>query len=38
LKKLEIIPQKSGKGVTFYLPGEGPRGKKEDEALKKILG
>ena len=36
--KLEIIPQKSGKGVMFYLPGEGPRGRKADEALKKILG
>jgi hypothetical protein len=36
--KLEIIPQKSGKGVMLYLPGEGPRGRKADEALKKILG
>jgi hypothetical protein len=36
--KLEIIPVKSGKGVMLYLPGEGPRGKKTDEALKKILG
>ena len=36
--KLEIIPQKSGRGVMLYLPGEGPRGKKADEALKKILG
>ena len=36
--KLEIVPQKSGKGVMFYLPGEGPRGKKADDALKKILG
>jgi hypothetical protein len=36
--KLEIIPQKSGKGVMFYLPGEGPRGRKADDALKKILG
>jgi hypothetical protein len=36
--KLEIIPLKSGKGVMLYLPGEGPRGKKTDEALKKILG
>jgi hypothetical protein len=35
--KLEIIPVKSGKGVMLYLPGEGPRGKKTDEALKKIL-
>jgi len=36
--KLEIVPQKSGKGVMLYLPGEGPRGKKADDALKKILG
>ena len=36
--KIEIVPQKSGKGVMFYLPGEGPRGRKVDEALKKILG
>jgi hypothetical protein len=36
--KLEIMPLKSGKGVMLYLPGEGPRGKKTDEALKKILG
>ena len=36
--KIEIIPMKSGKGVMLYLPGEGPRGRKTDEALKKILG
>ena len=36
--KLEIVPLRSGKGVMLYLPGEGPRGKKTDEALKKILG
>ena len=36
--KIEIIPQRSGKGVMFYLPGEGPRGRKADDALKKILG
>ena len=36
--KIEIIPLKSGKGVMLYLAGEGPRGKKTDEALKKILG
>jgi len=36
--KVEIIPLRSGKGVMLYLPGEGPRGKKTDEALKKILG
>jgi hypothetical protein len=35
--RLEIVPVKSGKGVMLYLPGEGPRGKKTDEALKKIL-
>jgi hypothetical protein len=36
--KIEIIPMKGGKGVMLYLPGEGPRGRKTDEALKKILG
>jgi hypothetical protein len=36
--KVEIIPLRSGKGVMLYLSGEGPRGKKVDEALKKILG
>ena len=36
--KVELIPLKSGKGVMLYLPGEGPRGKKTDEALKRILG
>jgi hypothetical protein len=36
--KIEIIPLKGGKGVMFYLPGEGPRGQKTNEALKKILG
>jgi uncharacterized alkaline shock family protein YloU len=36
--KIEIIPLRSGKGVMLYLPGEGPRGRKTDEALKKILG
>jgi len=35
--KIEVIPLKSGKGVMLYLPGEGPRGRKTDEALKKIL-
>jgi hypothetical protein len=35
--RIEIIPIKSGKGVMLYLPGEGPKGKKTDEALKKIL-
>ena len=35
--RLEIIPVRSGKGVMLYLPGEGPKGKKTDEALKKIL-
>lgn len=36
--KIEIIPLKGGKGVMLYLPGEGPRGQKIEEALKKILG
>ncbi|OGP75252.1 MAG: hypothetical protein A2V86_09880 [Deltaproteobacteria bacterium RBG_16_49_23] len=36
--KVEIIPLKSGKGVMLYIPGESPKGKKTDEALKKILG
>jgi hypothetical protein len=35
--KIEVIPLKSGKGVMLYLPGDGPRGRKTDEALKKIL-
>jgi len=35
--KIEIIPLRSGKGVMLYLPGEGPRGRKTEEALKKIL-
>jgi len=35
---IEILPLRSGKGVMLYLPGEGPRGRKTDEALKKILG
>jgi hypothetical protein len=36
--KIEIIPLKGRKGVMVYLPGEGPRGRKTEEALKKILG
>jgi hypothetical protein len=36
--KLEIVPVKSGRGVMLYLPGEGPRGRKTEETLKKILG
>jgi len=36
--KVEIIPLKSGKGVMLYISGEGPRGRKTEEALKKILG
>ena len=36
--KIEVIPFKRGKGVMIYLPGEGPRGRKTDETLKKILG
>ncbi len=35
--KIEIIPVRSGKGVMLYLPGEGPRERKTEEALKKIL-
>jgi len=35
--RIEIIPLRSGKGVMLYLSGEGPRGRKIDEALKKIL-
>jgi hypothetical protein len=36
--KVEIIPIRKGKGVMLYLPGEGPRGRKTEEALKRILG
>ena len=36
--KVEVVPMRGGKGVMIYLPGEGPRGRKTDEALKKILG
>jgi hypothetical protein len=36
--KIEIIPLRGGKGVMLYLPGEGPRGQKTEETLKKILG
>ena len=36
--KVEILPIKGRKGVMLYLPGEGPRGRKTEEALKKILG
>jgi len=36
--KIEIVPMKSGKGVMMYLPGEGPKGRKTEETLKKILG
>ena len=35
--KVEVIPMRGGKGVMIYLPGEGPRGRKTDEALKRIL-
>jgi hypothetical protein len=35
--KIELIPLKSGKGVMIYPPGEGPRGRKTEEALRKIL-
>ena len=36
--RIEIVPMRSGKGVMLYLPGEGPRGRKTEETLKKILG
>jgi len=36
--KIELLPLKGGKGVMIYLPGDGPRGRKTEEALKKILG
>ncbi|OGP65155.1 MAG: hypothetical protein A2169_09120 [Deltaproteobacteria bacterium RBG_13_47_9] len=36
--KIEIVPFKGKKGVMLYLPGEGPKGRKTEEALKKILG
>ena len=35
--KVEVLPIRGGKGVMLYLPGEGPKGRKTDEALKKIL-
>jgi len=35
--KIEVVPMRGGKGVMIYLAGEGPRGRKTDEALKKIL-
>ena len=35
--KIEVMPIKTGKGVMLYLPGEGPRGRKTVETLKKIL-
>jgi hypothetical protein len=35
--KVEIIPLRSGKGIMLYLTGEGPRGRKTEETLKKIL-
>jgi len=35
--KVEVVPMRGGKGVMIYLPGEGPKGRKTDEALKKIL-
>lgn len=34
--KIEVIPK--WKGVTIYLPGEGPRTQKTDKTLKKLLG
>lgn len=35
--KIEIVPLKTGKGVMLYLSGEGPRRRKTEETLKKIL-
>jgi hypothetical protein len=35
--KIEIVPIRSGKGVMIYLAGEGPRGRKTEDTLKKIL-
>lgn len=35
--KIEILPLKGAKGIMLYLPGEGPRARKTEEALKKIL-
>ncbi|MCM8798697.1 MAG: hypothetical protein NC821_04455 [Candidatus Omnitrophica bacterium] len=35
--KIEILPLKGAKGIMLYLSGEGPRGRKTEEALKKIL-
>jgi len=35
--KIEVLPMRGGKGVMLYLPGDGPRGRKTDETLKKIL-
>ena len=35
--KVEVLPVRGGKGVMLYLPGDGPKGRKTDETLKKIL-
>ena len=35
--KVEVLPIRGGKGVMLYLPGDGPKGRKTEEALKKIL-
>ena len=35
--KVEVLPMRGGKGVMLYLPGDGPRGRKTNETLKKIL-
>lgn len=35
--KIEIVPLKKGRGVMLYLSGEGPRRRKTEETLKKIL-
>jgi len=35
--KIEVLPMRGGRGVMLYLPGDGPRSRKTDETLKKIL-
>jgi len=35
--KVEVLPMRGGKGVMLYLSGDGPRSRKTDETLKKIL-
>jgi len=35
--KVEVLPMRGGRGVMLYLQGDGPRSRKTDETLKKIL-